>query len=177
MSDALSSYACLVVVDYPARRVPYALARMAFDPRELERTKCLLFWKLGGTGQGLGFSAWPNWNRYALFTTWMAEGAWWKFFAESPVIKRMKRYGREFWWVTLLPERSRGSWDGRSLFKICENGVWEGPAAVLTRATIRLGRMARFWSEVGPVSAALTYISSSKWSSILCEGSTALNFL
>ena len=144
-----------MVISYPTTWVPYAFTRMGFDPRDLNATPGLLFWKLGGTGHGPGFSARPNFHRYALFATWDSEASWESFLNHSPVVKRFHKRAHEIWWIVLLPVRSHGFWNRRALFS-CRDAPSSGsPMAVLTRATIRFSRLLHFWSEVQPVSAVL----------------------
>lgn len=155
MKENLSSFASMVLVDYPPARTLHGLVRMGFDPLDLGRTAGLEFWKLGGTGAGLGFSARPDFSRYAFFGAWRSDAAWRDFAERSPVMQRFRKYARECWWVTLRPLRSHGAWDGRKIFEVPSDPAVSGPVAVLTRATIRPGRLGAFWSEVPAVSASL----------------------
>jgi heme-degrading monooxygenase HmoA len=145
----------MVLVNYRDALAPYGFIRMGFDPAALRRTEGLLFWKLGGTGAGLGFSVRPDFSRYAFFGAWRSEAAWRKFFADSPVMKRFRKYARELWWVTLKPLRCHGKWDGKSVFAASVAAAAPGPTAVLTRATIRFASLRSFWDEVPGVSASL----------------------
>ena len=165
MEETLSDFITFMVVDYPGHLIPYAFTRMAFDLPGLNRTEGLLFYKLGGTGKGLGFSAQPNWNRYVLLEAWRSREDWRRFLADSPVVKRFRKYGREIWWMTMRPIRAHGLWDGKSVFRAssAETTVLSR-VAVMTRATIRLGGLPNFWSEVPAVSRSLE-----KASGLLCS--------
>lgn len=154
MPGPLSSFATMMLIHYPALRIPYALLRMGLDPFDLGKTEGAVSWKLCGTGTGFGFSARPYWSRYALFAAWESREAWEKFLHHSKVTARFRKYAREVWWVALTPIQSRGSWNGKALFKVGTTYP-SGPVAVLTRATIRWSRLMNFWGEVESVSAAL----------------------
>lgn len=155
VKERLSALAALMRVDYPSGRIPQALWRLAWDPVSLSKVEGLRFWKLGGTGTGLGFSARPNWNQYIFFATWDSKEAWQNFLRDSPVARRFKTFSREWWWVTLAPVRFRGSWNKKSLFSLPVSSPKDGPVAILTRATICWNRLARFWGAVDSVSASL----------------------
>lgn len=53
----------------------------------------------------------------------------------------------------LKPIEGHGTWDGREpMGKLPKQSSYEGPVAVLTRATIRLNRLKSFWQHVAGVS-------------------------
>jgi hypothetical protein len=58
----------------------------------------------------------------------------------------------EVWSLLLDPIEGHGSWDGKQPFgQLAPNGPYEGPIAILTRATIKLNKLSSFWSNVGSV--------------------------
>jgi len=72
----------------------------------------------------------------------------------------------EPWWerhaveqasLTLLPLSSRGRWDGHEPFVVPQPAqrTWSGPVVVLTRSTLRLRSLGRFYRAVPPVAAEL----------------------
>ena len=72
----------------------------------------------------------------------------------------------EPWWerhaveqasMTLLPLSSRGRWDGHEPFAVAppSERTWSGPVVVLTRSTLRLRSVRRFYRAVPPVAAEL----------------------
>lgn len=58
--------------------------------------------------------------------------------------------------VKLKPLEGRGEWDGKKPFgDLPSKSDFDGPIAVLTRATIRLGKLSFFWKHVAPASASM----------------------
>ena len=150
-------YAALTVARYPARRLPFALLSMAWFRIPLGRDRRNVHWKLMGSGRNGSFDIRPDLDQWAVmvfrehpFADAGPEGLyghlvarWWRFF------------GCETWTVLLRVTGGHGTWDGRAL-AAAPAGVApkDGPIAVLTRATIRWGRLRAFWSQVPRVSEA-----------------------
>lgn len=131
-------------------------AHMATQLRDLERTPGLSFFRLMGTGAGIGFSARPDLRRWAMLGAWSSEEAWWRFSRDSRVMRQYRERGRETYTVLLEPTGGHGRWGGRVPWPMEMAEV--DPAeriAVLTRASIRPRRAARFWSRVAPVQDTL----------------------
>lgn len=134
----------------------WALAQMATAPPQLKRVAGLQFFQLLGSGADNGFGFWPNLRRYGLLATWaQAEDAA-AFFGAHPVWAAYTQRSVEIWTAELAPLQAHGAWDGVNPFAgAITNCQPEGPVAVLTRASIRLRRAARFWRFVEPTSRAL----------------------
>ncbi len=112
----------------------------------------IFFWKLLGCGKGGGFRKTPDWKQWAILTTRQTiPGA----------LSTAALYGGFIaWWLrcwrcsirTLLlePVEGRGSWDGRAAFGAFDGSSFhpDEKVAVLTRATIRPGKLRRFWKHV-----------------------------
>ena len=135
----------------------WAFAQMATAPRQLRRVAGLRFFQLMGSGADNGFGLWPNLRRYGLMATWDSPEAAATFFATHPVWAAYQQRSAECWTATLAPLQAHGTWDGTQPFgePAPGGGRPEGPVAVLTRASIRLGRAGRFWQFVEPTSRAL----------------------
>ena len=58
----------------------------------------------------------------------------------------------EKWTILCEPLQSHGKWDGKEPFGKASNRDYQGPVAVLTRATIRIKQTKNFWANVGQVS-------------------------
>lgn len=109
------------------------------------------FWKLMGSGKNGTFDKTPDWRQWAVLTVWSEElgvgggsfpffNRWWKFF------------GCETWELELEPIEGHGLWDGKKCFgELPKQTEYEGMIAVLTRATIRLNKLSRFWQHVDSV--------------------------
>ena len=58
----------------------------------------------------------------------------------------------ETWTIFLNPIEGHGSWDGKNPFgNMSKKMDYDGPIAVLTRATIRLSKLNAFWKNVNGV--------------------------
>ena len=123
----------------------------------LERTPGLRFFKLLGTGKGIGFSAVPDLTTWAMLGVWDSAAAWERFQEGSDVMRRYERHASLLRHLLLDPLSSRGRWSGRSPFETSSDvPVPSGErVAVLTRATIRASRLRAFWKAVPGVDAEL----------------------
>lgn len=157
----------LTIVRYKKRYVYFALVAMALFHIPLMLQKKIRFYKLMGCGKGGTFSIAPDWQQWAIlvvkdsivqdlkqtvsiedrlsliYGTWIAR--WWRFWRCETLT------------VLLQPIESKGSWDGKQVFGTClADKTHTGPLAVLTRASIRLTKLHRFWKFVAPSSSELT---------------------
>lgn len=133
----------------------WMLAQMGLARPVLSRIAGLRFWKLLGTGHGSGFSLRPNWNGYGVIGVWDAMDAAQDFLHGSTWMQDVRRRADELWTAYLQPTQSRGLWSGVNPFTPCLTKPNAGPIIVLTRATIRLSKLAAFWSAVPATSDAL----------------------
>ena len=137
----------------------WGLAQMGTSPRQLAQIVGLRFFQLLGSGAANGFGALPNLDRYGLLAVWESEAAATNFFGQHPLWAGYERRSCETWTVALAPFRSHGLWDGQNPFDYPTDAPdLGGPLAVLTRASIRLRKAARFWRYVEPTSRALTAV-------------------
>lgn len=167
------------------RRVPAALGRLAADRFALARTPGLRFAKLLGTSDGRTFDprdADPT--TWALLAVWDTPTALAAFEHTSPVARGWARLAEERFRADLWVLASRGQWSGTAPFHLAHHRAapgaatataaggevgapawqppatatasrWPGPAAALTHARLRPGRLRRFWAAVPPVAADL----------------------
>jgi hypothetical protein len=115
-----------------------------------------------GSGKNGSFDLNPDWQQWALLAVWDNPGdyeeslfihSWWKSFT------------CEKWTLLMEPLTSHGKWDGKEPFNtLAGEKNTNGPIGVLTRATIRLSKLKRFWSKVKPVASLMSgspgYITS-----------------
>ncbi|MEO3886743.1 spheroidene monooxygenase [Nonomuraea sp. B5E05] len=130
-----------------------AMKHMAFDRPLLRGAGGLLFWRLLGTGRGRSMSLGADLRRWALFAVWRGEDDLAEFLRVSPIAARWRAEAYESWHVRLVPLASRGAWAGRDPFDgmAARPDGGEGPMAVLTRASIRPGRLVAFYRSVPQV--------------------------
>lgn len=134
----------------------WGLAQMGTSVPALKKIPGLLFYKLLGSGKGIGFSIKPNFYRYGLMCTWASEAEADAFFNTSELIQEYMAHTDEIWTVKLYPFQVHGLWDGEQPFDpVLEEKYTAGPIAVLTRASINWRALPSFWRFVPTTSKAL----------------------
>lgn len=160
-------YTYVTIVRYPKVLAWAGFFSMACFHFPLYLNKRTFFYKLMGCGKNGTFDKRPDLRQWCLLVvTHIAEDGlnnrnvnekkiygsfitgWWKFF-------KCKK-----WTIVLEPIAGRGTWDGKKAFgPLPKSSEYEGMIAVLTRATIRPGRLHNFWKHVDRVAKKM---SSSK---------------
>ena len=124
---------------------------MAFFRWPLQMNQSVLFWKLMGCGKNGSFDKTPDLRQWAVLTVHQDNNN------QTPVLpsfleKWWKLFGCEKWTLTLEAIEGHGSWDHQTPFgNLPKQSDYEGPIAILTRATIRISQLERFWSHVDGV--------------------------
>ncbi|RXK47521.1 hypothetical protein [Aquirufa rosea] len=109
----------------------------------------LIFSKHLGTGGGNGFSIWPDWKTYAFLGLWEKEEDAQKFFQQDARWLRFIELSDSIQGWDALPWKGHGTWNHQQPFEFAENAVpWEGPVAVITRASIKRSQALKFWMNV-----------------------------
>ena len=151
--------ASFTAVRYSPAGAVLGAAHMATQQPLLRKVPGLRFFRLLGTGSGIGFSSRPDFRTWALFAAWEGEEAWERFREGSRVMHQYEQRGREVYSLLLQPTSAHGRWGGVDPFgelpKEARRSDGAEPVVVLTRATIRLRRALRFWSRVEPVDRTL----------------------
>ena len=153
--------ATLHIVRYPAFLGWAGFLSMAIFRLPLWLNRKISFYKLMGCGKNGSFDKTPDLRQWALLlasnneniTTPAMIKSWWRFF------------GCEIWELELEPIEGHGTWDQKAVFgNLPKQTAYEGPICVLTRATIRLSQLGRFWSHVdaiaGQMAGAKGFITS-----------------
>jgi len=148
----------LIIVRYPkwlgwAGFLSMAIFRFAlwFNPN-------YSFWKLMGCGRNGTFDKTPDWRQWAVLLVGRRRET--RDNPLSPIPYTLSLYWRFFgcekWELQLTPIEGHGLWDGKEVFgNLPRKTDYEGPIAVLTRATIRLYKLHRFWKYVNPVASQM----------------------
>lgn len=127
----------------------WALAQMLFAHTYLREIQGLKFYKLMGSGTKLGFSPLPDWSVYALLGLWESEQAANSFFQHANIIYRFKLNSIEQWNIFMRIRHAKGLWSGGNPFTPSTDLDEANPLiAVITRATIRPGKLLEFWRYV-----------------------------
>lgn len=127
----------------------WAFFMMQFGHAKLAKISGQEFYKLMGSGRGLGFNPWPDWSIYTLLQIWESEEDAEQFFETSIFFKKYRTKAAQSSTVFLRNVASHGTWDGLTPF---ESEVTledeQLPRMVLTRATIRKSKLRKFWNYV-----------------------------
>lgn len=136
----------------PARL--WAFAMMGLARGSMSRVPGIGFWKLCGSGSGEGFTPIPNTAVYAILATWPDMETARSQLGSAQVFAKYRAKSAEHWTVFLSANSARGAWAGKAPFKV-SNKEQSGALAVLTRATIKPGILARFWGRVPDISRVI----------------------
>lgn len=132
----------------------WVIAQMGAARLSFARMPEVGFWKLCGSGTGEGFTPRPNLGVWAILATWPDEATARRGLASAPVYRRWRQRAGECWTVLLAPVSARGTWSGAMPFVPTDTPA-SGPVAALTRASLRPGRLLRFWGRVPDISAVI----------------------
>ena len=154
----------LTIVRYPNAFVPLALMAMAILRLPMFFQPKCSFYKLMGSGKNGTFDFHPDWQQWALLAIWEDEESFHQFDQNSFVSKWWKQFASEKWTVLLQPIQTHGKWDKKEPFGEPNLTDYNGPIAVLTRATINLNRLKNFWQNAANIASIMTsapgYITS-----------------
>ncbi len=149
-------YVSLHIVRYPKKYIPFAFLSMAFFRIPLFFTKEIKFWKLLGCGKNGTFDIIPDLQQWGLMCAWENETDWENFRKKSIIWKFWQLFTSEQWTFVGIPCEAHGAWDNKMPFqttKTIDSQQTTTAVAVLTRASIRISKLRRFWQNV-PIAAA-----------------------
>jgi hypothetical protein len=116
----------------------------------------LVFSKHLGTGAGNGFSIWPNFGLYAWLGVWESPEQAERFFESNSRWLQFSAFSDRISGWDAIPMKGKGTWNGLQPFDFSnQNDSWEGPVAVITRASIRWHKALLFWWNVPSASKHL----------------------
>ncbi len=116
----------------------------------------MVFSKHLGTGAGNGFSIMPNFGLYAWLGVWESAEHAERFFAQDSRWLEFSQKSNEVSGWDAVPMKGKGTWNGLQPFDFsADDEVWDGPVAVITRASIRWSKSLLFWWNVPSASKHL----------------------
>ena len=149
-------YGILTIARYPKYLGFAGFMSMAIFRLPLWLNKKIHFWKLMGCGRNGTFDKTPDWRQWAVLQvtgTGAISGAL-DSLDKAPLhppfmVKYWRFFHAEVYTLVLEPLEGHGLWDGNAVFgSLPKSSGYNGPVAVLTRATIRLSRLQQFWQNV-----------------------------
>ena len=127
----------------------WAFGMMQFAHRYLKNTEGLRFYKLMGTGKDAGFNPFPDWSTYAILQVWNSQQEADQFIDHSKLMQKYLARASERWSLYLGAIQSKGTWNGENPFTLTDVPKDKNSMlAIITRASIRPGKLRRFWSYV-----------------------------
>ncbi|MDB9964578.1 DUF3291 domain-containing protein [Vicingaceae bacterium] len=121
---------------------------MQFAHKDLSNVKGQSFYRLLGSGKGLGFNPLPDWSIYSLLQVWDSEDAAKEFFSNSDLMEQYKVNSAEKCTLFMRNISAGGTWIGKIPFEKGAELNPNQPIAVITRATIKWNWLLRFWKYV-----------------------------
>jgi hypothetical protein len=127
----------------------WAFLMMQLAHGELSKVDGLSFYKLMGSGKGLGFNPLPDWSVYSLLQIWESEAQAETFFNTAPLASNYQSHTAEMWTLFMKNISAAGEWSGGNPFQSSATlDADNSSIAVITRATIKLGKLFQFWKYV-----------------------------
>ncbi len=144
----------ITIFRFEGVKAAWMFTQMGLALSGLRKVKGLEFFRLMGSGGKNGFSKLLNPNVYAFLGVWESESFAKDFFNKSDQYLPFKRNSVEAWTIFMTNHKAHGSWSGKSPFSDFQP-YSGGLVAVITRATIKLKHLPKFWSYVPAVSGKL----------------------
>ncbi|WP_246237259.1 spheroidene monooxygenase [Halovulum dunhuangense] len=138
----------------PLRHRLWAFAQMALARRPLARTEGIGFFKLMGAGTGEGFTPKPDTGAVVILTTWPDLATAERQTRDAPVFRRYRARADEVWTIHLTPRSAWGAWSRQMPFQP-RGPVGDTAVVALTRATVRLPVLLKFWRRVPDIQRAI----------------------
>jgi hypothetical protein len=127
----------------------WAFGMMQFAHSSMAQVSGQTFYKLMGSGKGLGFNPLPDWSVYTLLQVWEKEEDAELFFRKEELMQRYRQHSTGYQTYFLKNLVSKGKWSGQNPFQPHSDPDQNNPyIAVITRATIKWTKLFRFWAYV-----------------------------
>ena len=140
---------------FSAKRL--AFAEMGLSIVNPWKSNGLIFAKHLGTGAGDGFSVWPNFGEYAWLGVWEGREQATDFFEQDARWLALIQASNSISGWDGEPWKGKGTWNGLNPFDFSSAvNEWNGPVAVITRASIRWHKALLFWWNVPSASKHLS---------------------
>ncbi|MBK7523038.1 MAG: hypothetical protein IPI53_02360 [Saprospiraceae bacterium] len=128
-----------------------ALMAMAIIPLTTKKAG-YLFFKLMGSGGGLGFDIKPDFARYSYLSIWDSEQDFVQCLRTNRVFELYHFLAKEIEVYHLQPKQVHGTWGGKQPFTVLDTENDGNQLAVITRATIKWKNILTFHKHVPEVS-------------------------
>ena len=133
---------------------------MGFARLYMPKIHGLRFYKLFGTGSGHGFTnvlnPITNTGVYAILAVWPNQQTAKEAMKNAIVYKKYKSKSEQNWTIFLKSISVRGLWSGETPFKTEATDSYEEQQVVaLTRATIKLSNLLKFWKRVPDIESVI----------------------
>jgi len=146
----MSQVTCITFLKYTSvKDKVWAFGMMQYAHKYFVQAEGLSFYKLLGTGKGLGFNPLLDWSTYAILTVWSDKKKAQDFIQNSILFKNYKSHASNMITIYMTNIKSHGLWSGQNPFNsIDENSITNQKICVITRATIRKRMLFKFWKYV-----------------------------
>ena len=154
----MGQISCLTFLKYDTLSTKvWGFGMMQFAHSHLTDVKGLQFYKLMGSGKGIGFNPLPDWSVYTILTVWDSIEDAEDFMKNSALMSRYRQKTTHLFTFYLYNVRSHGLWSGMNPFtKSIDLPIDDERLAVITRATIKKRHLIKFWKFV-PTSSKRLY--------------------
>ncbi|MFO1328693.1 MAG: spheroidene monooxygenase [Rubrivivax sp.] len=153
-AQALPGVMMLLLMQWRTAWVPWGLSRLALRSFAIGRAPGMRFARVLGSGRDGGFGLVPSVHRQGLVAFFDDLDQAQAFAYGNAGVQRCRERAQESWLGLMRATSARGSWAGVGLAPSLVP-VSGAPVAALTRASIRPGSAARFWSHSPPAQAGL----------------------
>lgn len=139
----------LTFFKYPSlKQKLWAFGMMQFAHAPLKKVNGLEFYKLLGSGKE-NFDPKPDWSVYGLLQVWENEQLAKDFFTSSKLYKRYQDHTSHQLTFYMKSIKAHGQWSKQNPFEPSANlDENNDMIAVITRATIKLSMLKKFWDYV-----------------------------